>query len=65
MERMTYTTYEVADYLGLSKDMIYKMAREGEIPCARIGRRLLFKKESIDKWFSSIEEMNKIGRAHV
>ena len=52
----TLTVGEVAEYLGLSKDMIYKMTREKAIPHIRIGRRLVFKLDSIEKWLSEKEE---------
>lgn len=44
------TAQEVSDYLGLSKETIYKLAQEGKIPHVHIGRRVLFKKERIDQW---------------
>lgn len=56
MERTTITVYETAEYLGLSVDMIYKLVRGNRIPHIRIGRRILFKVESIDQWLSDIEE---------
>lgn len=36
--------------------MIYKMTREKAIPHIRIGRRLVFKLDSIEKWLSEKEE---------
>ena len=56
IKRSTLTVGEVAEYLGLSKDMIYKMTREQAIPHIRIGRRLVFKLDSIEKWLSEKEE---------
>jgi excisionase family DNA binding protein len=58
LDRITFTTHEVAAYLGVSKDLIYQMVREKTIPCVRIGRRILFKRDSIDRWFASKEECN-------
>lgn len=55
-ERNTMTVAEAARYVGVSKDLIYKMVREGGIPFVRIGkRRILFRKDSIDKWLCSQE----------
>lgn len=53
--RTTLTAQEVANYLGLSVDMVYTMVREKEIPFCRIGRRILFKQESVDRWFAEKE----------
>jgi excisionase family DNA binding protein len=58
MERITFTANEVAEYLGVSKDMVYLMVRQKHIPCVRIGRRILFKRDSIDRWFAIKEECN-------
>ncbi|PIC71531.1 excisionase [Sporosarcina sp. P16b] len=56
MKRSTLTAQETATYLGVSLDMIYKLAREKSIPNIRLGQRLLFKKDSLDRWMSEIEQ---------
>lgn len=48
--RITLKADETAEYLGVSIDLIYKLVREKRIPYAKMGRRILFKKEAIDKW---------------
>lgn len=53
IKRTTLTAKEVAEYLGVSVDMIYILAREKKIVHFRIGSRLLFKKDAIDKWIES------------
>lgn len=53
IKRETLNVSEIATYLGVSTDKIYIMAREKSIPCFRIGSRVLFKKEAIDKWIES------------
>ncbi|HDR7911768.1 DNA-binding protein [Bacillus cereus] len=55
MNRQTLNVQEIANYIGVSRDLIYKMVRTNEIPFIRIGKRLLFRKESIDKWLLSQE----------
>jgi len=50
IERTTLTVPEVAEYLGVSTDLIYRMAREKTIPKFNIGSRVLFKRQAIDKW---------------
>lgn len=57
IRRSTLTVFETAEYIGVSPDKIYMMVREKQIPCFRIGSRILFKKEAIDNWISKqIEE---------
>lgn len=58
VERKTLTVDEVAIYLGLSSDFIYKLVREKRIPNIKIGSRILFLAGSIDKWLSELEQDN-------
>jgi excisionase family DNA binding protein len=48
---------EASDYLGVSKDLLYLLVREQKIPCVRAGRRILFRKETIDKWMEEQERV--------
>lgn len=60
IERSTLTVEEVAKYISVSTDMIYKMVREKAVPHFRIGRRILFRRSAIDEWISKmIEESMK------
>lgn len=44
------TVEEVAEYLGLAKDTVYRKAKGGEIPGVRIGRSWRFPQDVIDEW---------------
>jgi len=44
------TLEEVAKYLWVSKDSIYRLAQKGEIPASKLGNLWRFKKEEIDEW---------------
>ena len=44
------TVKDVAGYLQLSKDQIYRLAQQGKIPVSKVGRGWRFKKEKIDQW---------------
>jgi excisionase family DNA binding protein len=44
------TAEEVAKYLGLAVETIYRKARAGEIPAVRIGRRWRFFRETLEAW---------------
>ncbi len=49
---------ELSNYLGLNEKLIYRLAREGRIPAARIGGKWLFPRRLIDKWV----EKDALGR---
>ncbi|MBD7942516.1 helix-turn-helix domain-containing protein [Psychrobacillus sp. Sa2BUA9] len=51
MEKITLTVNEVAELIGVSTGTIYTMARLGEIPHKKIRGRVLFHRETIEKWF--------------
>jgi len=44
------TLQEVAKYLRVSKDSIYRLAQKGQIPASKLGNLWRFKKEEIDEW---------------
>nr|WP_263326074.1 helix-turn-helix domain-containing protein [Neobacillus sp. Marseille-Q6967] len=62
MVRKTMTVKELADYIGVSTDLVYKMVRLNEIPFIRVGRRFLFRKETIDNWMMVQETKGQIQR---
>ncbi|MES1053646.1 helix-turn-helix domain-containing protein [Bacillus thuringiensis] len=62
MERSTLTAKEAATYLGVSLDLIYKESIYGSLPCVRIGRRKIFRKESLDRWMTKKEMQCLEGR---
>lgn len=43
---------EVAAFLGLSRNTVYGAASGGEIPCRRLGRRLIFSRRALVLWLS-------------
>ena len=50
---------EVAQYLKVSKDSIYRLAQKGEIPASKIGNLWRFKREDIDEWMKRKENTPK------
>lgn len=44
---------EVCDYLGVSRDTIYKWIDVMKMPATRVGRCWRFKKDQIDDWMQS------------
>jgi excisionase family DNA binding protein len=45
------TIDEVADYLRLTPQTIYKWAQERRIPAVKLGKEWRFRRSVIDKWF--------------
>ena len=43
---------EVARYLGVVPDTVYRKARRGEIPAVKMGKMWRFPKETLDKWLN-------------
>lgn len=41
------TAHDVADMLGVSQNLVYKLAKEGEIPSYHVGRKLRFASDDI------------------
>lgn len=56
VERTTLTMHETAGYLGISYWLVNQLVRRKQIPCARVGGRVLFRKEALDDYLSQKEE---------
>ena len=54
MQSRWMTLQEVAEYLQLSKDMIYRLAQSGKIPASKVGSRWRFRRERIDLWMEDM-----------
>jgi excisionase family DNA binding protein len=48
----------VAQYTSLAENTIYEWAGQGKIPSIKIGRRVLFDLEDIDRLMSSLKRTN-------
>lgn len=49
--KLCYTVPEVAELLGFSRNFGYELARNGQIPILRFGKRMLVPKAIFDKMF--------------
>ena len=61
MQDRWMTLQEIAEYLQLSKDQIYRLAQTGEIPASKVGRRWRFKRERVDSWMEDTPVGGKAG----
>jgi excisionase family DNA binding protein len=46
---------DVARYLGMRTDWVYREARAGRLPHVRLGRAVRFRRESLEAWVASQE----------
>ena len=49
IERLTLTVEEAAETLGISRAFAYEAVANGDIPCIRIGGRILVPKAALEK----------------
>ena len=54
MQNRWMTLQEVAEYLQLSKDLIYRLAQNGRIPASKVGSRWRFRRERVDQWMEDM-----------
>lgn len=50
MEGKWFSTKEVADYLGVKPDKIYRLIKKESLPAQKSGRLWKFRKDEIDNW---------------
>lgn len=50
MEDRWLSVDEIADYLGIKRDTVYKWIAEKSMPAHKIGRLWKFRKDEIDGW---------------
>ena len=53
------TVQEVADYFRLSKDSVYKLVKQGELPAAKLLNKLRFNRTTVEDYFNQ-KEIKKI-----
>ena len=46
--RLTVSVEEAGELLGISRAFAYELAARGELPCVRLGRRLLVPRKALD-----------------
>ena len=55
VRRTTLTMKEAAEYLGISYWLINQLVRRKQIPCARVGGRVLFRVQALDEYLKNME----------
>lgn len=64
MEDRWLSVTEVCEYLGVSRDTIYKWINTLNMPTSRAGRRWKFKKAEIDLWMKNGGADEALARSH-
>ena len=49
VERQVYTIKEVGRILGVNRNLAYELARTGQIPTIRLGKRLVCPKQALNR----------------
>lgn len=49
---------EIADYLRISKEKVYKLAQQGKIPASKIGSQWRFDRRRIEQWLKRQDRYN-------
>lgn len=50
---MWLTIEEIANYLKVSKETIYKMVQHDQIPASKLGSQWRFNRETVDDWLKA------------
>lgn len=61
MNNNMFDVIQLSGYLNISTSLIRKLVRKKEIPFNRIGVKLLFSKNEIDKWLKENQNANING----
>ncbi len=54
-ERLCLSVPEAAALLGISRNLAYEMAKQGQLPVVKFGRRLLVPKVALEKMLSEVK----------
>ena len=56
IQRITLTMKEAGEYLGISYWLINQLVRRKQIPCARVGGRVLYRVQALDEYLNNKEQ---------
>lgn len=59
-ERLAYSIADVSKALGLSKPMIARLIKSGNIPALRVGKRWLIPNQSLNTWLTNAASAQKV-----
>ena len=53
------TLAEVAAYLRLSKDTVYRMASAGKLPASKVGSQWRFRRDDVEQWLETHKNIQR------
>lgn len=56
IQRITLTMKEAGEYLGISYWLINQLVRRKQIPCSKVGGRVLFRVQALDEYLNNKEQ---------
>lgn len=56
IERLAYSAKQVAVMTGLSRSTVYELIAAGELDAVRVGRRVLVRADSVERWFGKLPD---------
>ena len=59
MEKMTMTVQEMAQCLGIGRNMAYELVKNGRVPFLKIGRQIRIPKRAFDAWLANEASADK------
>lgn len=59
--KLTYTIRETAALLNISKNLCYRLAKEGELPVIKLGKRLLVSKVQLECLLKGEAKSNEVS----
>jgi excisionase family DNA binding protein len=54
---------DAARYMGLSEKTIWSLTKTGKLPACKVGRRVIYRRETLDRFLSDVE--SSIGGVRV
>lgn len=59
MEKVTMTVQEMAECLGIGRNMAYELVKNGKVPFLKIGRQIRIPKRAFDAWLANEASADK------
>ena len=50
---MLFTLQQAANFLGVHRNTLYKLAQQGKIPAAKVGNQWRFEQEGLTVWIGT------------